>query len=87
MLISGQPIHMITHKKFILASSSKSRYKILKNTGLNFQQISPMCDEEKIKHTIKQENQKPEIVAKILSFEKARSISIKKQFLPQKLKE
>ena len=37
------------HQKFILASSSKSRYKILKNAGLNFTQKKPNCNEEDIK--------------------------------------
>ena len=51
------------HQKFILASSSKSRYKILKNAGLNFTQKKPNCNEEDIKQTINR-NTKPEIFAK-----------------------
>ena len=65
---------MLTHKKYVLASSSKSRYKILKNTGFNFIQVNPTCNEEKIKKEINKKNI-PSIVAKKLSYEKARSIS------------
>ena len=67
------------HQKFILASSSKSRYKILKNAGLNFTTKKPNCNEEDIKKTINRKT-KPEIFAKKLSYEKARSVSIKKLY-------
>ena len=67
------------HQKFILASSSKSRYKILKNAGLNFTQKKPNCNKEDIKQTINR-NTKPEIFAKKLSYEKARSVSKQKQY-------
>ena len=72
-------INTLMHQKFILASSSKSRYKILKNAGLNFTQKKPNCNEEDIKQTINR-NTKPEIFAKKLSYEKARSVSIKKLY-------
>ena len=45
-------INTLMHQKFILASSSKSRYKILKNAGLNFTQKKPNCNEEDIKKKI-----------------------------------
>ncbi len=67
------------HQNFILASSSKSRYKILKSAGLNFTQKKPNCNEEDIKQTINR-NTKPEIFAKKLSYEKARSVSVKKLY-------
>ncbi len=67
------------HQKFILASSSKSRYKILKNAGLNFTQKKPNCNEEDIKKTINRKT-KPEIFAKKLSYEKAKSVSKLKQY-------
>jgi len=67
------------HQNFILASSSKSRYKILKNAGLNFTQKIPNCNEENIKKTIKRKT-KPEIFAKKLSYEKAKSLSRQKQY-------
>ena len=72
-------INIFMHQKFILASSSKSRYKILKNAGLNFTQKNPNCNEEEIKKTINR-NTKPEIFAKKLSFEKARSVSKQKKY-------
>ena len=72
-------INTLMHQKFILASSSKSRYKILKNAGLNFTQKKPNCNEEDIKKTINRKT-KPEIFAKKLSYEKARSVSIKKLY-------
>ena len=67
------------HQKFILASSSKSRYKILKNAGLNFTQKKPNCNEEDIKKTFNRKT-KPEIFAKKLSYEKAKSVSKLKQY-------
>ena len=72
-------INILMHQKFILASTSKSRYKILKNAGLNFTQKKPDCNEEDIKKTINRKT-KPEIFAKKLSYEKARSVSIKKLY-------
>mgnify|MGYP001246687734 CR=1 FL=1 len=67
------------HNKFILASSSTSRYKILKNSGFSFIKISPKTDEEKIKKQITK-RKKPAFIAKKLSYEKAKSISIKKKY-------
>ena len=69
---------MITHNKYILASSSKSRYNILKNSGLVFKQIDPLCNEEEIKKKIKKTS--PTNLAMKLSYEKAKSISIKKEY-------
>ncbi len=66
---------MFTNKKFILASSSKSRYKILKKNNLNFVKIKPGCDEEIIKKKIKKNT--PKKIAQILAKEKAKSVSIK----------
>ena len=40
---------MFINKKFILASSSRSRYKILKQNNLNFLKKKPTCNEESIK--------------------------------------
>ena len=67
------------HTKFILASSSSSRYKILKDSGFSFIKISPDTDEEKIKKQIRKKK-KPSLIAKKLSYEKAKSISIKKKY-------
>ena len=63
---------MVFHNKYILASSSKSRYNILKKIGFEFDQTSPLCDEEEIKKKIVKEN-KPKEIAMILSYEKAKS--------------
>ena len=65
---------MLTHTKYILASSSLSRKSILKNCGFNFVQVKPKCDEEAIKKQIKKKS-KPETIAKVLSFQKAMSVS------------
>ena len=79
MLITRFIINMITHKKYILASSSASRKRILTNCGFVFKQIAPTSDEEEIKKRINMEN-KPNAIAKRLSFEKAKSISIMKKY-------
>ncbi len=68
------------HKQIVLASSSKSRSKILKNAGIHFFQINPLCDEEAIKKRIKSKKNKPKQYVKKLSFEKAKSISVLKKF-------
>ena len=70
---------MVFHNKYILASSSKSRYNILKKIGFEFDQTSPLCDEEEIKKKIVKEN-KPKEIAMILSYEKAKSISLTKRY-------
>ena len=67
------------HTKFILASSSSSRFKILKDSGFSFIKVSPDTDEEKIKKQIRKKK-KPSLIAKKLSYEKAKSISIKKKY-------
>ena len=69
---------MFTHTKYILASSSKSRFSILTNSGFNFKQVKPTCSEEKIKIKIKSSH--PSYIAKTLSFEKAKSISETKKY-------
>ena len=68
---------MLINKEFILASSSKSRFKILKQNKLNFKQVEPKCDEEKIKKKLLKNNNKPTDVVKILAREKTISVSIK----------
>ena len=70
---------MITHNKFILASSSNSRFKILKNAGLNFTTAKPTCNEEKIKRKLKRKKYNPSLIAKKLSYEKAKSVSLHKK--------
>ncbi len=68
---------MFINKRFILASSSKSRYKILKQNNLNFYKRTPLCNEEKIKKILNKGNKKPIQIVKALSKEKAKSISFK----------
>ena len=80
MLISSYSINMIVHNNLILASSSKSRYNILKKTGLSFIQVHPTCNEEKIKKTICTKNIKPANFAKKLSFEKSKSVSNQEKY-------
>ncbi len=75
MLISLLFINMFTNNTYILASSSKSRYKILKNSGFEFKKINPKCDEEDFKKTIRGEKLSPENTAIRLSCEKAMSVS------------
>ena len=68
---------MLINKKFILASSSKSRFKILKKNNLNFKKITPNCNEEKIKKKLLYKKTKPRDVVKKLAREKAVSVSLK----------
>ena len=49
MFITNDVTHMLLNKQFILASNSLSRYRLLKNAGLNFIKTKPLCDEEYIK--------------------------------------
>jgi septum formation protein len=68
---------MIFNKKFILASNSKSRFYILKNNKLSFQQVSPVCDEEKIKEKKIKEKISPKKISLCLAKNKASSVSKK----------
>ena len=67
---------MFINKKFILASSSKSRYKILKQNNLNFLKKKPTCNEELIKKKLNKKNKTPIQIVKHLAKEKAKSVSI-----------
>tara|TARA_A100001011_G_scaffold99627_1_gene105029 strand:- start:21830 stop:22429 length:600 start_codon:yes stop_codon:yes gene_type:complete len=71
---------MITNSNYILASSSKSRFSILKNAGISFKQVKPLCNEEKIKKKLFKEKFSPSKIAKTLSYEKAKSISKTKKY-------
>ena len=66
---------MFTHRKYILASSSKSRFNLLKNSGFVFKRIKPKCNEEEIKKKITEQRNNPINFVKKLSYEKAKSIS------------
>ena len=60
MFITTKVVNMVLNKHFILASSSASRYRLLKNTGLSFARAAPECDEDEVKKRLlkKKHNQK-----------------------------
>ncbi len=66
---------MLFNKSFVLASTSKSRYHMLKNVGLKFSKKKPICNEEEKKRKLI----KIKTTAKKISLElarlKAKSIS------------
>ena len=68
---------MLFNNKFILASKSKSRFFILKNNKLNFKQIKPTCDEEKIKKKHDRKKTSIKNLSLLLAKEKAKSIAKK----------
>ena len=69
---------MLLNKPFILASNSASRYRLLKNAGLNFKKLSPACNEEKIKKKLIKRNIDTRALPKLLAKEKALSVSLNK---------
>ena len=77
MFITVKVVHMIFGKKFILASNSSSRYKILKNVGLSFKKTKPLCNEENIKNKFINKNLNKKNLPKFLAKEKALSVSKK----------
>ena len=68
---------MIFNIKFVLASTSKSRYFILKNTGLSFSRHTPLCDENKFKKTLLIKKTTPKKISLELARLKALSVSKK----------
>lgn len=66
---------MFFNKQFILASNSRSRYKILKNIGLNFKKMQPACNEDSLKKNLINAKKKPNIISLELARLKAQSIS------------
>ena len=68
---------MVFNNKFILASTSKSRYFILKNTGLSFSRYAPLCDENKLKKELLIKKTTPKKISLELARSKAFSISKK----------
>jgi len=68
---------MFFNKKFILASTSKSRFSILKNNKLNFRCLPPTCDEEFIKKQKIKQKMSPKNISLYLAKSKAESISKK----------
>ena len=70
-------IHMLLNKKFILASNSDSRKRLLKNAGLVFLTEKPLCDEEYIKDQLLKKNISKKNFPKLLAQAKALSVSKK----------
>ena len=78
MFITISVTHMFLKNKFILASNSSSRYRLLKEAGLNFVKISPSCNEETIKNQLIKQSINKKNLSKLLAKEKALSVSFKK---------
>ena len=68
---------MIFNTKFVLASTSKSRYFMLKNTGLHFIKYQPLCDESKLKKELLIKKTTPKKISLELARLKAFSVSKK----------
>jgi septum formation protein len=68
---------MIFNTNFVLASTSKSRYSILKNTGLSFSKHAPLCDENKLKKKLLIKKTTPKKISLELARLKAFSVSKK----------
>lgn len=68
---------MLFNNSFILASSSSSRYKILKNNKLVFSKKKPLCDEGALKKRLIQNQEKPRKISLELARLKSKSISVK----------
>ena len=68
---------MLLNKKFILASNSASRKRLLKNADLVFLTKKPLCDEAYIKDQLLKKNINKKKLPKLLAEAKALSISKK----------
>ena len=77
MFITVKVVNMVLRKKFILASNSASRFRLLKSAGLNFIKIPPICNEEKIKTNFLKNKRNNKNLPKHLAKEKALSVSRK----------
>ena len=69
---------MVFRIKFILASSSQSRYSLLKKNNLCFIKTKPICNEDVIKKTLLKNKRSPKTISLELARTKARSVSLKK---------
>jgi septum formation protein len=69
---------MIFRTKFILASSSQSRYDLLKKNKLSFIRMKPDCNEGVIKKKLLKKKYFPKQISLELARTKAKSISLKK---------
>ena len=68
---------MLLKEKFILASNSASRKRLLKNVGLSFFTEKPLCDEEYIKNQLLKKGVDKKKLSKLLAEAKALSVSKK----------
>ena len=75
MFITTKVVNMELRKKFILASNSSSRQKMLKNVGLNFRKAKPLCNEEDIKKNYLKLKRSKKKLCSYLAKEKALSVS------------
>lgn len=69
---------MFFNNHFILASSSASRYKILKNINLKFTKNKPPCNEKILKKKLIKKKINPKKISLELARLKSKSVSIKK---------
>ena len=81
MFITVVVVHMVLNKQFILASNSSSRYRLLKNAGLNFIKKTPLCDEGRIKKNFYKKKIKILNLAKFLAKAKKLSVSHKNKLI------
>ena len=68
---------MLLNKPFILASTSFSRYRLLKNAGVKFSRTPPLCNEELIKKNLIKKKINKKKLPLFLAKEKALSVSKK----------
>ena len=65
---------MFTNTKFVLASKSQSRKKILNKIKLNFNQVTPKCNEEAIKKKLLLQKKTPRKISQELALNKTKSV-------------
>ena len=70
---------MLFNNKFILASSSSSRFKMLKNNKLHFSKVAPVCDEYSIKKKMILKKTPHKKISLELARSKSESVSQKKK--------
>lgn len=68
---------MNKQKKIILASQSQARQKLLRNSGVQFESVTPRIDEDSVKLSLISENFRPREIADALAEIKAQKISQK----------
>jgi len=69
---------MIFRTSFVLASSSQSRYDLLKRNKLRFIRMRPICNEDAIKKDLLIKKYSPKLISLELARIKARSVGVKK---------